>query len=70
MTIDDMICTLTPMRSWPLTERECKAIIAALRAAAEFVEEREEATENIWYCTGETGRKLLRALGIPYEEKS
>jgi hypothetical protein len=38
--------------------------------AREFVEERDEATPNIWYCDGDKGRELLKALGIPYVEKS
>lgn len=40
------------------------------KLAAQFVEGREEATTNVWYCNGEQGRALLEALGIPYVEKS
>jgi hypothetical protein len=38
-------------------------------AAIAFVENREEATANIWYVSGKLGRKLLEVLGIPYVEK-
>ena len=41
-----------------------------LRLATQFVEDREEATDSIWYCNGDKGRALLEAIGIPYVEKS
>lgn len=48
---------------------EARRLIEIAKAARDFVEDREEATENIWYCNGEKGRALLEALGIPYVEK-
>jgi hypothetical protein len=39
------------------------------RLAKIFVEDREEATESIWYCRGEIGKELLKTLGIPYTPK-
>ena len=47
-------------------EAELEEIVKLAKA---FVEGREEATENIWYCNGRVGRELLKALGIPYIPK-
>lgn len=45
-------------------------LIRVAEAARDFVEDREEATETIWYHDGRKGKYLLETLGITYVEKS
>lgn len=52
-----------------VSEKRLRQLLKISEIAADFVQNREEATEKIWNCDGDKGRALLEAFGIPYVEK-
>jgi hypothetical protein len=68
--LDDMVHDPGALQAWSQIPKLVKELRILRKLATAFVENREEATDNIWYCNGKLGRALLSALGLKYVEKS